>query len=69
MTVNARIKKALRIARDYGTIDGAHHKQWVIDQMVRALTDSPEEGLGSASYQGQFDTEDPEYPWDEGLAP
>ena len=34
-------KKALEIAGDYGTIDGGHHKMWVIDQMVRALTNCP----------------------------
>ncbi len=32
---------ALDIARRYGQEDGAHHKMWVIDQMVRALTDCP----------------------------
>jgi hypothetical protein len=31
-------EEALEIARRYGGIDGAHHKDWVIDQMVRALT-------------------------------
>ena len=35
------IEAALEIARRYGGIDGAHHKAWVIDQMVRALTDCP----------------------------
>lgn len=38
-----RIKKALDIAISYGGIDGAHHKDWVIDQMVRALTGCPME--------------------------
>lgn len=33
-----RIQKALEYAIKYGGIDGAHHKDWVIDQMVRALT-------------------------------
>jgi len=33
-----RIIKALRIAMDYGTADGAHHKAYALDQMVRALT-------------------------------
>jgi hypothetical protein len=36
-----RVKKALDIAISYGGIDGAHHKDWVIDQMVRALTGCP----------------------------
>jgi len=35
-----RIAEALDYAAD-GLTDGAHHKQWVIDQMVRALTGCP----------------------------
>ena len=35
------VAKALEIASDCGGIDGAHHKMWVIDQMVRALTGCP----------------------------
>ncbi|RLG45563.1 MAG: hypothetical protein DRN81_01210 [Thermoproteota archaeon] len=34
-----KIIKALKIAVDYGQEDGAHHKAYAIDQMVRALTD------------------------------
>lgn len=28
---------AVEVARRYGQIDGAHHKTWVIDQMLRHL--------------------------------
>lgn len=42
MSNNAQIKKALDVAVMYGGIDGAHHKAWVIDQMVRALTNCPD---------------------------
>ena len=35
-----RIAKALKYAEN-GVYDGAHHKDWVIDQMVRALTGCP----------------------------
>ena len=38
---DTRIRKALEFAIKYGGIDGAHHKDWVIDQMVRALTGCP----------------------------
>ena len=41
MTKKERIAKALEYADSYGGIDGGHHKMWVIDQMVRALTDCP----------------------------
>ena len=36
-----RIERALEYAIQYGGIGGAHHKDWVIDQMVRALTNCP----------------------------
>ena len=36
------IEKAIDYAIKYGGIDGDHHKAWVIDQMVRALTECPE---------------------------
>jgi hypothetical protein len=36
-----RIPAALDIAAQFGGIDGDHHKAWVIDQMVRALTGCP----------------------------
>lgn len=38
-----RIAKALEIIVKYGSIDGAHHKDWVLDQAVRALTGCPME--------------------------
>ena len=38
MTERERIDAALTVAVSYGGIDGDHHKAWVIDQMVRALT-------------------------------
>lgn len=31
-------QKALSIILSYGNSDGAHHKDWVLDQAVRALT-------------------------------
>lgn len=33
-----KIAAALQIANDFGHAEGDHHKMWVIDQMVRALT-------------------------------
>src|SRR5690349_21109902 len=34
----SKIAAALGVAAQYSQIDGGHHKAWVIDQMVRALT-------------------------------
>jgi len=28
---------AIKLIEDYGSIDGSHHKDWVIDQVVRIL--------------------------------
>ena len=40
-TPDERIAKALAIAVYACGVDGAHHKDWVIDQMTRALTGCP----------------------------
>lgn len=37
----ANVQLALEYAVRFGGIYGDHHKAWVIDQMVRALTDCP----------------------------
>jgi hypothetical protein len=50
---------ALSIAHRYGTIDGDHHKMWVIDQMVRSL-------LGPDGYK-EWLSLNPE--WSAGIAP
>jgi hypothetical protein len=79
-TPEARIAKALEFASEYGTIDGAHHKMWVIDQMVRALTGCPvvvkTANWPEGSYTYEAQGESPEYAafigdegWDEGIAP
>ncbi len=62
-----KMAAALDLASRYGGIDGDHHKMWVIDQMVRALT-----GDQYAEWvRDQEDGEDgPEtYEWNEGIAP
>jgi hypothetical protein len=61
------IAEALKIAHRYGGIDGAHHKTWVIDQMVRALT-GPDYPKWVANQKAGADGPDT-YDWDEGIAP
>jgi len=41
MTAEERIEKAIELGFQYGSTDGGHHKMWVIDQMIRILTDCP----------------------------
>lgn len=67
LTDKEKIETALETAMRYGSIDGAHHKMWVIDQIVRILS-----GEGYDEWVKQFkDGKDgPDtYEWDEGIAP
>lgn len=69
MTEREQIEEALSIIEEYGGIDGGHHKQWVLDQVVRALT-----GSDAAYQQWVKETrqgyDGPEtYSWEEGIAP
>jgi len=79
-THDPRIEHALEIANRYAGIDGAHHKMWSIDQMVRALTGCPM--IEKAAVQGESEEylefirqhnegeDGPDtYEWDEGIAP
>lgn len=67
MTTQDRVDAAVRIGLACGGIDGEHHKQWVIDQMLRVL-------LGDAYGQAIRDScageDGPDtYYWDEGIPP
>lgn len=67
MDAEARIEAAMKVVDQYAMTDGAHHKQWVIDQIVRALTsDGYEDWVGDYNaYAEQGDYS----PWDAGIAP
>ena len=39
--VPSGVERAKAYIERYGSIDGGHHKQWVLDQVMRALTDCP----------------------------
>lgn len=63
---NDRVKHALEIAFSYSQIDGAHHKAWSIDQMVRALTGCPVEraeaiDCNGVPYSYEYQGESEEY--------
>lgn len=64
-TTEHRIADAADVIAKYGMTDGAHHKQWVLDQAVRAM-------LGPVGYAAWLaeQNSDPDYaPWDTGIAP
>lgn len=58
-TAEERIANAVNIASQYGPDEGSHHKDWVIDQMCRAL-------LGTG-YNAWRSLRRPY--WSEGIAP
>lgn len=73
-----RLEKALDIAFKYGGFAEAHHKAWVIDQIVRALTGCPvvEGQQGESTEYQKFvlercagDNEPETYDWDVGIPP
>ena len=61
-TDRERIKGAVEVATRFGGIDGAHHKAWVIDQMLKHL-------LGDAYQQTIQEIREEGRDWDEGIAP
>lgn len=67
MTDAERIKQAITLAVQYGSIDGAHHKMWVIDQMVRALAGDRYETVVAEATAGEDGPDT--YEWDCGIAP
>ncbi|KKN13750.1 hypothetical protein LCGC14_1003000 [marine sediment metagenome] len=64
--LTAQIAAALDFITRFGGIDGAHHKQWVLDQVVRSLSHDYE-----AWVKAYEDGEDGRhtYEWDEGIVP
>ena len=64
MSDNDKIRLAIAFALGYGQIDGAHHKMWVIDQMLRALADDRYDSLVAEEREGSEDG-----CWDVGIPP
>ena len=58
---------ALHMIHQYGGIDGNHHKQWVLDQVVRALTGAKYDDWVKEHNDGKDGPDT--YEWDVGIAP
>lgn len=63
------VARALELAHQYGSIDGAHHKMWVIDQMVRALCGDAETYARWVAEAKAGEDGPDTYEWEEGYAP
>lgn len=66
-TAEERVARALAIAMRSGGVDGAHHKAWVIDQMVRVL--APDYAAWVREHNRPEGGDEDVYEWDEGIAP
>lgn len=67
MTDAERIQAAIDIGIRYGGIDGAHHKMWVIDQMIQTLAGSRYDDIIIEAKAGEDGPDT--YDWDQGIAP
>ncbi len=67
MSDKEKIQKAINLAVGYGGIDGSHHKNWVIDQMVRILAGGNYDQVVKDACFGEDGPET--YTWDVGIAP
>lgn len=73
MNVNDKIiarDKAMSLIFQYGGIDGGHHKQWLLDQVLTILAGDEYEGL-ITEWEKPDEGDDPDdfYTWDTGIAP
>ena len=66
-TPHKRIGDAMDIIEQFGGIDGGHHKQWVIDQVARALLKDDYKDWVKAMCSGEDGPNT--YEWDTGIPP
>lgn len=67
MNAEQRIATAIDLAVNYGQIDEAHHKAWVIDQMVRVLAGDDYDRIVAEAKAGEDGPDT--YDWDLGIPP
>lgn len=65
--LSTAIEQAIELAVRYGGIDEEHHKNWVIDQMVRTLAGERYEEIVRDACNGEDGPNT--YKWDCGIAP
>jgi len=67
MTDTERVKKAIDFAVEWGGVDGEHHKDWCIDQMVRILAGDEYDNVVKDACAGEDGPDT--FGWDCGIAP
>jgi hypothetical protein len=69
MNAIGRCNAALEEINRYGGIEGDHHKCWVLDQVVRILTGTPEKYAEWVREHNAGEDGPETYSWSEGIAP
>jgi hypothetical protein len=64
-----RIEVALDLIDCYGRFERADHKQWLLDQVVRALAGDGYDDWVRRHCASEDDTDPDAYDWDEGVPP
>lgn len=67
MSDKDKIKEAKRLIVNYGRFDGAHHKDWVLDQIFRVLCGDEYNGEVVKSMDGGDGPAT--YSWEIGIPP
>lgn len=65
--MDLRIAGALGVIHKFGGTDGAHHKQWLLDQVLQSLTASGYKAWVKDFEHGEDGPHS--YEWDQGIAP
>lgn len=66
MEESVKLVKIIDLIEQFGGTDGGHHKQWVIDQIIRIAVDNYDQWV--SEYCKGKDGPDTYY-WDIGIAP
>lgn len=70
MCGNTNLKnEILDFISQWGGIDGNHHKQWVLDQLIRLCCESESEYQEWVEKYEDGDDGPETYEWNEGIAP
>jgi len=66
MKYSHRVERSIELISQYGGIDGAHHKQWLLNELIKTLADDYD-GWVKSYEEGEDGPKT--YKWDIGVAP
>ena len=74
ISAQVKVGSVLTLLEEYGSTDGGHHKQWLLDQILRVLCGNDEiykAWVHNYEYPDDAcqETDEPDYEWDIGIPP